>query len=166
MKETVAVLEVRTWANVTPGAKHYSGTLKFNGGTGVKLTLEYTLNAGQAARLNKSDRALGEHFAQWRVGHKCCRFETKGELIQAAIDAFTAHCVPLGAKVLLEGEMCVCDPQKVIFFTQDATHVAGKMNQVYQWAKHIGFWDDDDKSAEMTGLAENWDTYTKELEEL
>lgn len=136
----VGVLHVTTWkgSGTVWWAQHYYARLKFNG---EEDDIDYVMNAEEAEKLSEDD-------FKWKAGDTTGRFFTEEKLRAAAEEQARAK----GVTWLIEGESCVCDPQKIIFGADQA--IVDQLNAIYAKCEANDWWEGDEPT--MEALSKEW----------
>ncbi len=132
--EDVAFLEILTWVGCF--GHHYYGTLKFRK---KRFNVTYKLTSKQVKILMDGEKH--PYFFEYKAGEMSERFLDIDLLIRRAKRTWKKE-LP-NAKVLLEGNSGVVDPQKCIGAVDN--ELKKKLNKLWSAAKEIDYWADEEK---------------------
>ena len=132
-----AFLEVTSWEGSSVfWAVHHYGKLHFGSGMKDRVEVQFTLSAEDAKDLNREDD-FGGPKGMWKAGEKYDGFTDKKKLIRAAIRLFKKD--PHGYDVLLLGDHCTCDPQKMLVGPKDVMLAANILHEEFESHNGWGF---------------------------
>ena len=120
----IITLEISSFTGISLGATHYYGMICFEDMRGnlVKHELEYKISTSEAKRLNKIDGG------GWKAEMTTSRFESKGAVIQSAIEWFQKH-FPKQDAVLVIGRYTEATRKQVILSTSHPELVGKFVNR-------------------------------------
>jgi hypothetical protein len=132
-------------------AKHWQGTL-FCGEDREGIPVTYNMTQGDADKSNKDDGpyGCGGAMGAYKAGEESTRFLSR-EVLIAAVEACWQSHYPQ-AKVLIEGENCVIEPQAVLIGPKE---IKDRINVLYAECEALGWWEDD-HDAEVDQRVDEW----------
>lgn len=97
-------LDVTSWRGVTPGATHYYGIIQDDDFDGPRHEILRVLDEAGARALSAPDRyGIRDDFL-WKAGDDTSRFDSKEELVAAAIALFKEESPDWDTTVAAPGE--------------------------------------------------------------
>lgn len=149
---SVWYLEISSFAGIVPHAHHYRGRL-VNSDTATKIDIDRPMTEKERI---KENREAG--FVCFTEGNMTGSFYSVDSLKKAAVDRF--RCVAEEGDILLEGRLCVCDPQEPLCGPSE--WISSALELWNCWEKIDGWGQirrrkDDPKEAEALRISKEWD---------
>lgn len=145
-------LEIFTWAgsSVVWFAKHYYGKIWFGD---KNIDVEYVLIKKDTTKLNIDSREDFFPGSKYKIGETTSRFLDKERLIKEAIKLFKKDSYEYD--VLLEGDHCTCDPQKMLIGPDG---ISEKANLIWEQFESYDGWNcQKSEEQEVRKICDRWD---------
>lgn len=148
-----AHLVILTWKDSIAafGAVHYYGKIRFGKDSKDLVDVEFILTKDDATKMNMDRDA--DIYGRYHAGESSDAFTDKKKLIKEAIKLFKkdSH----GYDILLEGDHCIVDPQKIIYGPKD---VMIRANIIYEEFENYDGWGcNEEDEPKVREICDNWD---------
>lgn len=147
-RDNVAFLSLTSFMGAVPGASHWYANIWFNK---EKVEVAHELSTREAALMNKSDGKDFEGDFIWSPGDTVSRYRSKEDAIKVAKETWRE--IAPEAKVLIEGESYVAEPQPILGGLP--VEIMDELNTLYQQCESLG-WYDEGNDAEVEMIYKTW----------
>lgn len=153
-RDNVAFLSLTSFMGVVSGASHWYASIWFNK---EKFEVAHELSTREAALMNKSDGKDIDGGFIWSPGDRISRYRSKEDAIKVAKETWRE--IAPEAKVLIEGESYVAEPQPILDGLP--VEIMDELNALFNKCESLG-WYDEGNDAEVEKIHKTWKAKIKE----
>jgi len=147
-RDSIAFLNLTSFAGAVPGASHWYATLWFNK---ERHEVAHELSQREAALMNKSDGKDADDGFIWSPGDIASRYRSKEDAIRVAKEKWSE--IAPEAKALVEGENYVAEPQPILAGLP--VEIMDELNALFNKCESLG-WYDEGNDADVEKIYDEW----------